>query len=191
MFRGHEDDVFKGSQPNLFCNHFYWYDEPEKRWPDKINICSNGPPSWHCSDSYYCNWTNNPQIWSVAWWTKEWVEGTLKKPNTINPFADVEYWTNWDAEAWNTKKWTVAQVRGGRGDGRSYRRRAAPRRAQPAYSPPPPSLALPPLCRATACSSTLTEEISGSSPSLRPCPRRFLASVGSRFQDIWSVEAMA
>jgi hypothetical protein len=110
MFRGHEDDVFKGAQPNLFCNHFYWVDEPEKRWPDKIRVC-NDVPAFHCSDSFYCNWTNNPQIWSVAWWKKEWVEGTLKKPNGINPYADVEYWTNWDNDAWNNKKWTVAQVR--------------------------------------------------------------------------------
>ena len=39
MYRGHEDDVFKSSQPNLFCNTFYWVDEPEKRWPDKIWFC--------------------------------------------------------------------------------------------------------------------------------------------------------
>lgn len=40
MFRGHEDDVFKGGQPNLFCNHYYWVSEPEKRWPDKMWICN-------------------------------------------------------------------------------------------------------------------------------------------------------
>ena len=45
-----------------------------------------------CSDSFYCNWTNNPQLWSIAWWRKEWIDGTLKKPNAISPYADVEYW---------------------------------------------------------------------------------------------------
>ena len=40
MFKGREDDVFKNGQPNLFCNHHYWYPEPEKRWPDKIKICN-------------------------------------------------------------------------------------------------------------------------------------------------------
>jgi len=39
MFRGHEDDVFKNGQPNLFCNSYYWVKEPEKRWPDKMWIC--------------------------------------------------------------------------------------------------------------------------------------------------------
>ncbi len=93
MFRGHEDDVFKGAQPNLFCNHFYWMDEPETRWPDKIAQCAPADaPYMLCSDSFYCNWTNNPQLWSIAWWRKEWIDGTLKKPNSISPYADVEYW---------------------------------------------------------------------------------------------------
>ena len=136
MFRGHEDDVFKGAQPNLFCNHFYWMDEPETRWPDKIAQCAPADaPYMLCSDSFYCNWTNNPQLWSIAWWRKEWIDGTLKKPNSISPYADVEYWcarratrclslpraspsraarrrTNWDYDAWNNKKWTVAQGEG-------------------------------------------------------------------------------
>ena len=39
MFMGKEDEVFKRGQPNLFCNHHYWYEEPEKRWPDKLWVC--------------------------------------------------------------------------------------------------------------------------------------------------------
>jgi hypothetical protein len=39
MFMGQEDLVFNRGQPNLFCNHHYWYPEPEKRWPDKIWVC--------------------------------------------------------------------------------------------------------------------------------------------------------
>ena len=88
MFRGHEDDVFKGGQPNLFCNHYYWVPEPEKRWPDKIWIC-NDSPQMYCSDSFYCNWTNNPQMWSVEWWNKEYVE---RFPNfrANDPYHDLE-----------------------------------------------------------------------------------------------------
>lgn len=41
MFKGHEDDVFKNGQPNLFCNHYYWIADPEKRWPDKMWICND------------------------------------------------------------------------------------------------------------------------------------------------------
>jgi hypothetical protein len=112
MYRGKEDAVFKSAQPNLFCNHHYWYEEPEKRWPDKIWICNDKPTMW-CSDSYYCNWTNNPQLWSVAWWNKEYVHGSLaKKKLDPNPFNDLEFWMNWDFDAWNNRKFTVAQGEG-------------------------------------------------------------------------------
>ena len=40
MFKGQEDEVFRRGQPNLFCNHHYWYEKPEERWPDKIWICN-------------------------------------------------------------------------------------------------------------------------------------------------------
>jgi len=40
MFKGQEDKVFQRGQPNLFCNHHYWYEKPEERWPDKIWICN-------------------------------------------------------------------------------------------------------------------------------------------------------
>ena len=88
MFRGHEDDVFKGGQPNLFCNHYYWVPEPEKRWPDKIWIC-NDSPQMHCSDSFYCNWTNNPQLWSVEWWNKEYV-AQFDHFKRNDPYYDLE-----------------------------------------------------------------------------------------------------
>jgi len=48
MFRGHEDDVFKGSQPNLFCNHYYWVPDPDVRWPDKMWICNKVRALCYC-----------------------------------------------------------------------------------------------------------------------------------------------
>ena len=86
MYRGHEDDVFKSHQPNLFCNHYYWVPEPEKRWPDKMPICSppGQEPVFHCSDSFYCNWTNNPQLWEVKWWNEEHV-ARFNKPSRNDP----------------------------------------------------------------------------------------------------------
>jgi hypothetical protein len=33
-------------------------------------VCGEAP-EMICSDSFYCNWTNNPQMWEVAWWNKE------------------------------------------------------------------------------------------------------------------------
>ncbi len=82
MFMGKEDEVFKRGQPNLFCNHHYWYDAAyaktlnltggaEVRWPDKYWAC-NAAPEMFCSDSFYCNWTNNPQMWAVKWWQAEY-----------------------------------------------------------------------------------------------------------------------
>ena len=154
MFRGHEDDVFKGGQPNLFCNHYYWVPDPDKRWPDKMWICNKvraapgggegaaaasarvvshlvvaprlaprrrtslshlasplcaQEPVMYCSDSYYCNWTNNPQMWSVAWWNKEYVNGRLPKWTRNDPYYDLEVWMNWEPGSWNDEKFIVAE----------------------------------------------------------------------------------
>jgi hypothetical protein len=35
-------------------------------------VCGDNPQML-CSDSFYCNWTNNPQLWSIAWWNREYV----------------------------------------------------------------------------------------------------------------------
>ena len=69
MFKGHEDDAFakKARQPNLACNIFYWVWDVEERWSDKFWSCDAGTQEFTCSDSYWCNWTNNPQVWSVEW----------------------------------------------------------------------------------------------------------------------------
>ena len=73
FFLGHEDDAFVGRQPNLACNIFYWVKDVEERWPDKFLECGRNP-QMICSDAYYCNWTNNPQMWRLDWWQKEYVD---------------------------------------------------------------------------------------------------------------------
>ena len=73
FFKGHEDDAFVGRQPNLACNIYYWVPDVETRYPDHFKECGKDPQML-CSDSYYCNWTNNPQLWLVSWWNKEYVE---------------------------------------------------------------------------------------------------------------------
>jgi hypothetical protein len=103
-----------GRQPNLFCNVFYWVPEPEKRWPDKFKICSK-PGSkvtlW-CSDSYYCNWTNNPQIWSIKWWNEAYVSIWEKGFTSVSAWQDLESHMNWEPGSWNTRHWVVAQGEG-------------------------------------------------------------------------------
>ena len=148
MFKGQEDEVFRRGQPNLFCNHHYWYEKPEERWPDKIWICNKvgwgeggapffprkrcrarpaltahcpptpatthpppQEPTMWCSDSFYCNWTNNPQMWSVAWWQKEYV-ANFANFRSSDPYHDIESYMNWEPNSWNTRKWTVAQGQG-------------------------------------------------------------------------------
>jgi len=110
MFRGKEDRVFK-QQPNLFCNHFHWIEHPEKIWPDKIWFC-NKDPYMYCSDSKYCNWTANPHLFSKTWWLKEYVEHFEKRKWHNNPYENIEYYLNWEANSWNDRGWTVAQGEG-------------------------------------------------------------------------------
>jgi len=73
FFLGHEDDAFVGRQPNLACNIFYWIKNVTERWPDQFSECGRNP-EMICSDAYYCNWTNNPQMWRLDWWQKEYVD---------------------------------------------------------------------------------------------------------------------
>lgn len=73
FFKGHEDDAFVGRQPNLACNIFYWIHDVESRWPQQFTECG-AAPQMICSDSFYCNWTNNPQMWEIKWWNREYVE---------------------------------------------------------------------------------------------------------------------
>ena len=58
-FYGHEDDVLKGGQPNLFCNHYYWLSDEEllRRYPGKVSMCDESlAKGYTCYDSFYCNW---------------------------------------------------------------------------------------------------------------------------------------
>ena len=110
MFEGDEDRVF-GQQPNLFCNHFHWVKEPEKRWPDKMWKCAY-TPTMYCSLSKYCNWTNNPSMFQVAWWMDEYVNKRFKAEHQHDPYRDIEFYMNWQAGAWNDEGWVVAQGEG-------------------------------------------------------------------------------
>ena len=106
MFKGQENRVFK-QQPNLFCNHFHWLEHPERRWPDKIWFCAK-QPYFYCSDSEFCNWTNNPTMISTAWWKREYVD-KFSSFQHHSPYKDIEFYMNWEPHAWNDRKWIVAQ----------------------------------------------------------------------------------
>jgi hypothetical protein len=131
FYRGHEDDVFTSAQPNLACNLFYWVPEPHKRWPDAFEVCG-ASPQFLCSDSADCNWTNNPQLFSVQWWREEY-----------EPYLPTQPKDDIGAHS---------EGRGGGGVGERATR--APRRSHPTFSllslsSPSSSLSLsPPLARA-------------------------------------------
>lgn len=107
FFKGHEEDSFVGRQPNLACNIFYWIWDVETRYPDYFWTCGEGP-QMICSDSYYCNWTNNPQMWNVAWWNREYVS-QFDKFRRNDPWYDLESYMNWEPNSWNDRKFIVAQ----------------------------------------------------------------------------------
>ena len=64
-----------------------------------------------CSDSFYCNWTNNPQMWSVKWWQEEYI-ARFDKFKFNDPYHDIETYMNWEPDSWGSRKWTVAQGAG-------------------------------------------------------------------------------
>ena len=64
------------------------------------------------TDSYYCNWTNNPQIWSIKWWNDEYVRTWQQGFKSVDAYQDLEAHMNWEPGSWNTRKWIVAQGEG-------------------------------------------------------------------------------
>ena len=113
FFAGHEDDAFRTWQPNLGCNCHYWMDNDElvSRWPQYFWRCG-ADPEMLCSDSYYCNWTNNPQMWAIDWWNREYVNGSFKTSQRLDPYDNIETWFNWEPNAWNDRGILVAQGAG-------------------------------------------------------------------------------
>jgi hypothetical protein len=68
-------------------------------------------PVFHCSDSYYCNWTNNPQLWKISWWNKEYVQ-QFDNFKRNDPYYDLESYMNWEPNSWNDRKFKVGQGMG-------------------------------------------------------------------------------
>ena len=58
------------------------------------------PPS-HCR-------TNNPQLWRLDWWDREYVQ-RFDKFRRNDPWDDLESYMNWEPGSWNDRGFTVAQ----------------------------------------------------------------------------------
>ena len=102
FFAGHEDDAFRTWQPNLGCNVHYWLEDPVGRFPQYFWKCG-ADPEMLCSDAYYCNWTNNPQLFAIDWWNREYVKGSFKTSQRLDPYDNIETWMNWEPNAWNDR----------------------------------------------------------------------------------------
>eukprot|EP00299_Pterocystis_sp_00344_P003509 c14272_g1_i1.p1 GENE.c14272_g1_i1~~c14272_g1_i1.p1 ORF type:complete len:649 (+),score=124.11 c14272_g1_i1:51-1949(+) len=118
-YRGHEDDCLTSRQPNLFCNVYHWVETPHIRWPKHFWICDpqenadDNTPLFYCSDAEFCNWTNNPIMFEVEWWMREYINDRFKREMHGNdPFVHLEGYMNWEKGSWNHEGWTVAQGEG-------------------------------------------------------------------------------
>ena len=58
-----------------------------------------------------CNWTNNPQLWEIEWWNREYVS-RFDSFKRNDPWWDLESYFNWEPGSWNDRGWTVAQGAG-------------------------------------------------------------------------------
>jgi len=43
--------------------------------------------------------TNNPQLWEVAWWNKEYVT-KFDNFKSSDPYYDLESYMNWEPNSW-------------------------------------------------------------------------------------------
>mmetsp|Transcript_26505 Transcript_26505/g.37316 ORF Transcript_26505/g.37316 Transcript_26505/m.37316 type:complete len:402 (+) Transcript_26505:164-1369(+) len=104
LYKDKEDNVFN-SQPNLLCNFYHWIGNPDCRWPDKFTVCWRDP-KFYCVNSYYCNWTNNPSMFSKTWW--------MKNLDSIARGVGEDHVHNWegllnsDWSVWNNKNFIIA-----------------------------------------------------------------------------------
>ena len=106
LFRGKEERVFR-QQPNLLCNFYHWIPNPDQIWPDKFYVC-NEDPKFYCTKAEFCNWTNNPVLFDVSWWKREYTNKRFKQWKHHDPFKDVEFYMNWEPNAWNNQPWMIA-----------------------------------------------------------------------------------
>ena len=113
--RGKEDTVLK-RQPNLLCNFYHWIDNPDRRWPEKFWPCGKtgaedgeGPPNdvFYCSSGEYCNWTNNPVLFSKEWWLTEYVHKRFGAAKSSNPYKNLEGYMNWEKGSYVLRGWWV------------------------------------------------------------------------------------
>lgn len=104
-------------QSNLFCNLHHWVKDPVANYSSYFSRCegdtNDEEPTW-CSPAKYCQWNNNPGLFSRTWFLdgigaefKAMYEATFATDPGSN-MLDFEYFTNWRYDVWNNKPYVVA-----------------------------------------------------------------------------------
>uniref|UniRef100_A0A0G4FLP0 Uncharacterized protein n=1 Tax=Chromera velia CCMP2878 TaxID=1169474 RepID=A0A0G4FLP0_9ALVE len=109
-------------QPNLLCTEFWMLPDPVSAYPGKFWKCDeNISPTALCVSSFDCCQTNNPHLFLIDWWKKEYIPKFEEErkaraegnpPSCCDPDENVELWFNWADETWRSGKWTVALLEG-------------------------------------------------------------------------------
>jgi hypothetical protein len=120
MHDGREGSML-AQQKNLLCYVHHWSAKLKHSYPNVFSECAGeyglDEPVW-CSPAEYCQWTNNPCMFSRSWFIKELGEPYMRMYNATSRAApnsnmlDFEFFTNWEHDVWNRRNFSVALPRG-------------------------------------------------------------------------------
>jgi hypothetical protein len=120
MHDGREGSML-AQQKNLLCYVHHWSAKLKHDYPNAFSECAGeyglDEPVW-CSPAEYCQWTNNPCMFSRSWFIKELGEPYMRMYNATSRadpnsnMLDFEFFTNWEHDVWNRRNFSVALPRG-------------------------------------------------------------------------------
>lgn len=120
MHEGREQQMLQ-QQSNLYCYMHHWIDDLDQNYSKYFWQCKGSDKLservW-CAKARYCQWTNNPGMFSRRWFLEKLGDpferdynNTVKKdPNS--GMLDFEFYTNWNMPIWNNRGYVVALPRG-------------------------------------------------------------------------------
>lgn len=119
MHQGREWSMEK-EQSNLMCNLHHWQKDPVSSHPEVFSKCPGheNEPDLVCSTARYCQWTNNPSVFSRTWFLTELAAPYLEKARALENdqpdtnMLDFEFYMNWQLDVWNMRNYTVALPEG-------------------------------------------------------------------------------
>lgn len=121
-YEGRENRILQ-RQTNLFCYMHHWIDDLSKQYGRYFNNCTPSSVSsasagskktFWCSKAKYCNWTNNPGIFSRTWFLTHLGDPFARDYNQTvksdhnSHMLDFEFYTNWKYEIWNDRDYIIA-----------------------------------------------------------------------------------